>query len=76
MVLLLEADTGGGLVFAHRLLQAVPGIPAAARYGRITASIGMASSRECDDPDQLLQLVDRRLYRAKHEGRDRVVAEG
>lgn len=75
MVLLVESDSAGGAVFAHRILQAVPGIPATRSYGRITASIGLASSQECDDPDQLLQLVDRRLYRAKHEGRDRVVSE-
>lgn len=42
----------------------------------VTASFGIASSEEIEDPDgehDLLRLVDRRLYAAKHSGRNRVV---
>jgi len=74
LVLLAEADLEGGRVFAQRLREAVPCIPAAVENGAITASLGVVSSCEGEAPDELLLLVDRRLYRAKHQGRDRVIA--
>jgi diguanylate cyclase (GGDEF)-like protein len=42
----------------------------------VTVSIGCASAKECDDAtvDKFVALTDRRLYAAKHQGRDRVVA--
>ena len=43
-----------------------------------TISLGVASSQGLDDPalewDLLIKEADRRLYRAKHEGRNRVVS--
>jgi diguanylate cyclase (GGDEF)-like protein len=42
----------------------------------VTASFGVATSEEIEDPDgehSLLRLADRRLYAAKHNGRNRVV---
>ncbi|PAU75160.1 GGDEF domain-containing protein [Halomonas salipaludis] len=45
---------------------------------RVTASIGIASATPADgslDREQLLALADQRLYRAKHAGRDRIVAD-
>ncbi|MCO7232445.1 diguanylate cyclase [Cobetia sp. Dlab-2-AX] len=42
----------------------------------VTVSIGVAISHEVDSLDELMQLADRRLYHAKHNGRDQVVAGG
>ncbi len=42
---------------------------------RCTVSIGVAHSTEAATPRDLLAMADRRLYRAKRAGRDRVVAE-
>ncbi len=42
----------------------------------VTISIGLAHGGEASDAAALLQLADRRLYAAKHGGRNRVVASG
>jgi two-component system cell cycle response regulator len=41
----------------------------------VTVSIGVASSNDDDDSATLLQRADKALYRAKHEGRNRVIAQ-
>jgi len=41
---------------------------------RFTASMGVASWQHGDDPTAMVERVDRALYRAKHEGRNRVSA--
>lgn len=45
------------------------------RVVRLTASLGVAGFRAEDDLDALLARGDSALYRAKHEGRNRVVQE-
>jgi diguanylate cyclase len=40
---------------------------------RITASLGVASAAGADDPASLLRRADQELYRAKTEGRNRVM---
>lgn len=44
--------------------------------GRVTASIGIAEARadQATDWKDLVELADQRMYRAKQEGRDRVVS--
>jgi diguanylate cyclase (GGDEF)-like protein len=46
-------------------------------YGRVTASIGVASviPAEHDSPDALLKKADEALYQAKEQGRNRAIAE-
>ncbi|MCK2183381.1 sensor domain-containing diguanylate cyclase [Halomonas getboli] len=43
--------------------------------GRITVSLGITEHRVGDARDNLLQRADASLYRAKHRGRNRVVAD-
>ncbi|MGE0373486.1 MAG: GGDEF domain-containing protein, partial [Gammaproteobacteria bacterium] len=63
---------------AERIREAVPAACAregVARGTRVTVTIGIAASPEDGDaPDELLEAADRRLYRGKEAGRDRVVA--
>ena len=40
---------------------------------QVTASIGVADNREAEAPEAVFALADRRLYQAKHAGRNRVV---
>lgn len=85
-VLLRGAQPDSALQVAQRLRAAIgalaiPWPPNAAPAEQITlhvtASAGLASLHECSpaEPQQLITLADERLYRAKHEGRDRLVAE-
>lgn len=39
----------------------------------VTVSVGLAHAAETSDAQALLTLADRRLYAAKHDGRNRVV---
>ena len=75
-------DTDGGFAFtvAERLRQSIESTPIkisrAPNALNITVSIGIASSAGGDDvPEQLLRRADQALYRAKREGRNRVIAE-
>jgi diguanylate cyclase len=46
------------------------------RVGKVTASFGVARLRANESANDLLQRVDQRLYEAKAQGRNRVVADG
>lgn len=46
-----------------------------AEAGQVTLSIGVSESRAQDTPTLLLERVDQRLYAAKREGKNRVMAE-
>ncbi len=41
----------------------------------VTTSVGVASTHDSTDFEALLKLADRRLYAAKHAGRDRIVSD-
>jgi PleD family two-component response regulator len=74
LVLLPEQTLEGARLAAERLRAAVEalGLPHPAG-GTVTASIGVAGlgSATCS-PDELFELADRALYRAKEGGRNRV----
>jgi diguanylate cyclase (GGDEF)-like protein len=78
VVLLPATDAEGAHGVAERIRIAI----ARARFDGIaeaqTISLGVATSQGLDDPslewDLLIKEADQRLYRAKHEGRNRVVS--
>ena len=43
--------------------------------GKITASFGLVKVREGDDPVELVQRADSKLYEAKNSGRNCIVCE-
>ena len=49
--------------------------PSGERVGRVTASFGVAKLRADESPNDLLRRADERLYEAKVQGRNRVVAD-
>jgi diguanylate cyclase len=49
--------------------------PSGERVGKVTASFGVAKLRADESPADLLRRVDERLYEAKVQGRNRVVAD-
>ena len=66
-----------GVLFAERLRKLVSEHTfryASRELPRVTVSIGVASMAEVEDfsPDALVELADRRLYKAKEQGRNRV----
>jgi two-component system, cell cycle response regulator len=76
-VLLPSTDLDGAVVVAERLRERVARIEVEGPGGRhITASFGVAAfpEVEADDIVGLIRAADEALYRAKAEGRDRVVA--
>lgn len=74
---ILLPDTGeeGALIFMERFRNHLRSLEIAAGEEtlRVTASAGVAVGDEDPDPDALLDAADAAMYRAKAEGRDRVV---
>lgn len=70
-----QSDVGAA---AERLRECVAGFDwgVLAPGLTMTVSIGLAGAGEATDATALLALADRRLYAAKHAGRNRVVALG
>ncbi len=77
VILVTETDLAGATVTAEKVrrrieeteFQAVNGAPL-----RVTASIGVAELEPDDTPESLLARADQAMYRAKHDGRNRVVS--
>ena len=80
VVVMPDTDAGYAYTVAERLRQSIELTPfpisRAPDKINVTASIGIASSNgNGDDSDKLLHRADQALYRAKREGRNRVIAE-
>lgn len=76
-VILTETDLDSAVLGAERLRAAAENlaIPFAGRDIRFTISIGVSAlSEEAGEKAEMIEMADRALYRAKHEGRNRVVA--
>jgi diguanylate cyclase (GGDEF)-like protein len=75
LVLLLETTIATAVIVAERIRSRVA--TEAFDGGRITVSIGVAEyPPHGDTPEELIASADAAMYRAKGEGRDRVVAAG
>ena len=76
-LVLQEAALQNGRALAERLRERVSALPIETGKGavRVTVSIGVAELRVDDTLESLLKRADEALYRAKAEGRDRVVCE-
>jgi two-component system cell cycle response regulator len=80
VVVMPDTDTAFAFSVAERLRQSVETNPfkisRAPHSINVTVSVGIACSLGGgDQPDQLLHRADQALYRAKREGRNRVIAE-
>jgi diguanylate cyclase (GGDEF)-like protein/PAS domain S-box-containing protein len=77
-ILLPRTDLNGALAVAERIRFAVEQLDinheGNSPWGRVTVSIGVASTDQRDSA-KLFEVADKGLYRAKAEGRNRVVAE-
>jgi diguanylate cyclase (GGDEF)-like protein len=75
ILLLPGSDAGGAVRLAHRIRRqlgertvlGIGGVPV-----NVTCSFGVAQHVPGGDADSLFAAADRALYRAKHEGKDRV----
>ena len=76
LIVVPGAVTSSGISVAERVRDAIAQAPVETPEGRIcvTISLGVAGSAGAApvEVDQLLRLADTALYRAKHEGRNRV----
>jgi len=79
-IILRNIDLAGAARAGERVRQAIAKLRVASdgQTLQVTASIGCAAFSETPDNTQegLIGAADRRLYAAKHAGRNRVVAEG
>jgi diguanylate cyclase (GGDEF)-like protein len=78
VVVLPDTDLNGAVHVAERLIKAVKNLGIIHEYSSlnkvVTLSIGAASSVSADNARKLFELADQNLYRAKQQGRNRVVA--
>ena len=79
VVVMPDTDLSFAYMVAERLRQSVADAPfmvsTTSKQVPMTISIGVASSLNGDTPEVLLKRADQALYRAKRDGRNRVVAD-
>jgi two-component system cell cycle response regulator len=79
VVVMPDTDLSFAYMVAERLRQSIADAPFAisadAKQLAVTISIGVATSEGNDTPEALLKRADQALYRAKRDGRNRVVAD-
>src|SRR5713226_8338746 len=79
VVVMPETDLAVATMVAERLRRRVAGEPFAIQQGsrgiEVTISIGIAALAPGDNPASVLKRADQALYRAKRDGRNRVVPD-
>ena len=73
MILLPEAGLTEALTLAESIREHLHVVPGGGS-GRVTASFGVSAYRPEETLDRWLKRVDAMLYKAKHEGRNRIAA--
>jgi diguanylate cyclase (GGDEF)-like protein len=73
IVLLSHTACDAAAALAERIRAAFEQQPVSASSLHLSASFGVVQLQESDDADTLIRRADAALYRAKHEGRNRVV---
>ncbi len=75
LVVLPNTDKAGARAWAERARELLESkdFNALAKGDRVTMSFGVAEVKDCNDPDTSIVEADKALYRAKREGRNRVV---
>ena len=81
VVVMPDTDLAKAYLVGERLRQCIAAAPfyAGERIGtlEVTASVGVAALEFADDtPELILKRADQALYRAKRDGRNRIVADG
>jgi diguanylate cyclase (GGDEF)-like protein len=80
LIIASAADARGTLALAERIRRVLESKPVVTQAGevRITASLGAAMSTDARgaDPQTILRLADKALYRAKDQGRNRAELAG
>ena len=77
VVVLPETDLEGATTLAERLRMAVQGTPFTFAQTKIQVSISCGVATTVDrsaEPDQMIHVADQKLYQAKRQGRNRVIA--
>jgi two-component system cell cycle response regulator len=77
LVLLPDETAGGAVIAADRIRTHVCAMPIAtpaAETVTVTVSVGCATHRDGDGPDQMLRRADEALYAAKRAGRNAVAS--
>ncbi|MFZ4855409.1 MAG: diguanylate cyclase [Desulfuromonadaceae bacterium] len=75
IVLLSHTSSDAAAALAERIRSAFEQQTISAKSIVLSASFGVVQLQESDDADILISRADAALYRAKHEGRNRVVVE-
>ncbi|MFC3701399.1 diguanylate cyclase [Reinekea marina] len=74
IIICKECDINKALILANGIKEKVSGFKFTA-VEQLEASFGVSSVREQDSLEQLIERADRALYKAKEEGRNKVVVE-
>jgi two-component system cell cycle response regulator len=79
LVVMPETDVGVATMVAERLRRRIASEPFAIQQGartvELTISIGIAGVTAADDAASVIKRADQALYRAKRDGRNRVVPD-
>jgi two-component system cell cycle response regulator len=77
LVVMPETDLSAAALAAERLRRRIASDPFPIQRGKqameVTISVGIAALAEGEDPASVLKRADEALYRAKRDGRNRVV---